>query len=80
MTKKTLWFDPHVIPVRVGVYEKDFEIGIPEYQYWDGKRWHYGDPTPDQTVARYLRDGNRYFTQPKPRPWRGLASPTKDPA
>lgn len=73
--KLTPWFPADVKPARVGVYQKDFEDETEEYQYWNGKRWFYGDITPSETLQKFSREGND--TIPLARPWRGLTSPSK---
>ena len=74
--KLTPWFPASAEPARVGVYEKQFECK--GYQFWDGKRWHYGSDTPERTRKEWLasKDG----AIPNARRWRGLASDPKEDA
>ena len=74
----THWISDIQKPTIPGVYERDFGqrlycAATPEYQYWDGKQWFYGQ----QTVAKTFREWKR---NPEPcnsaHYWRGLA---KDP-
>lgn len=51
------WRDPFMEPPEVpGVYERDFgqikEGDVPEFQYWDGVVWHYGNYSYTQTLKR----------------------------
>ena len=75
---KTGWFPEDMKPVRPGIYEKDFSdySNITEYQYWDGKRWYYGEDTPNKTLARFDEEYYYGSTPPLPRAWRGLKEQT----
>ena len=43
--QKTQWYDNRQVkPVRTGVYEVEWSgpMGGIWFNFWDGKRWHYG--------------------------------------
>lgn len=62
----TPWFPGDVKPVRVGLYQREWDLAanLNDPDYWDGKQWRYNGP-----------GGWRAGRQD--RRWRGLAS---DPA
>lgn len=73
--KLTDWFPPEVLPACAGVYEKEPPEGdsVKWFQYWDGKRWWYGEDTPEETAEKF--ESRRSKSWPTPRRWRGLAEP-----
>ena len=66
MNALTEWYPPHVKPVRVGWYERQWKMkgSAATPDYWDGKRWFigYGHPTGmAATISQNIH-------------WRGLAA------
>lgn len=70
--KLTPWFPGSVKPVRVGVYERDYDRGYPVYSRWDGKHWLW---TYDSSRQAAIEQGKLSPFQNIP--WRGLAEEHK---
>jgi hypothetical protein len=69
----TQWFEPEVIPVHTGVYQR----GVPRisdtmfgYAYWDGKDWYVSGKTPAGALRYYRLSHKSILTNPS---WRGIA-------
>ena len=68
--KKTPWFPGDVKPVRPGVYERQYEVGV-YYSQFDGSTWRCG-----------WRDAHTAINETRvspfqANPWRGLAAKTR---
>lgn len=70
----TDWFPAHVKPEYPGVYEKDFGLKGPNFQYWDGNLWYYGSNTPEKTYKVYKHYLSGVYAEPSPRRWRGITT------
>lgn len=69
--KLTEWYSGDQKPVRVGVYERNFEDGltIAEYSYWDGKNWKVsGLSVPDANMYKIGAISAKQRLK-----WRGIA-------
>lgn len=69
--KLTDWYPGDVKPVRVGVYERNFDRPDGErwYSFWDGKHWRFGHFA--KHWAEQYKDEKLSFEQRLP--WRGIA-------
>lgn len=67
----TDWFPGSVIPVRKGVYQRQYPLGktfLLQYAYWDGEAWFMGSDTPDSALGL-----SKTVHAPRQRlSWRGL--------
>ena len=70
--KLTDWFPPQQAPWEPGVYERDYEMERPQYQYWDGKNWYYGCSDVNQTLLKY-QSRTDFCVCTVAHSWRGLA-------
>lgn len=43
--KVTQWFDGNIKPVYIGMYQRDLDLPLPSYSYWNGKKWSCCYPT-----------------------------------
>ena len=53
--KLTDWFPPEVKPVRVGVYQRDYQDDFPEipsYSYWNGEAFCFCEETAIDSDSR----------------------------
>ena len=66
--KLTPWFPGTVKPVRVGVYERDYDTPLPHYCYWNGKWWCRLSFDPDDAMNQ---KGVKSVYETLP--WRGVA-------
>ena len=74
MDNMTPWFDDHIKPSRVGVYQIDVSeptsaFRRPRWSVWDGKKW---------MLCTHDLDYALVMTRPESRQnweWRGMASP-----
>lgn len=62
--KMTGWFPPHIKPVRVGLYQRDWGIQAftDDLDWWDGRDWRV-----------FYADGNFGVGMSCKLQWRGLA-------
>ena len=71
MQTRTEWFTT-VSPVRVGIYERKFQIWKNEpllrFSYWDGEHWYLGAETPGEAALRV----NLGPALAQNLPWRGV--------
>lgn len=73
MSKTTPWFSMKAKPVRIGVYEVDWQDGDTTFfSYWDGRGFNGGWVTP-QRAREHFNFGHKWSK--KPTRWRGLAKP-----
>ena len=64
--KLTTWFPGDVKPVRVGVYERKYNMSrFYCYCYWDGEYWHVWAETPMVAEKAFLISALQNL------PWRG---------
>jgi len=72
--RKTPWFSNDVLPVRVGVYEIDFWSGGPQYQFWDGSGWIFGNSSVDSTARKAVNANElgAHIYRTATQRWRGL--------
>jgi hypothetical protein len=72
----TEWIPGHIKPVRVGVYERDTNLG--RWSYWSGEFWATADTVSPSSAMDPEWIGLPSGTQDAP--WRGLASDPAKPA
>ena len=66
--KLTDWIPGNVKPVRVGVYQREYDSGDVQYSYWNGKFWGLYGETPKEAES-WVDTPSTGQTLP----WRGLA-------
>lgn len=71
--KKTEWFKGSEKPVRVGVYERDYDVQRTYYCYWTGKVFNGGY----HTAYRAVNAAPSYESPYQDLPWRGLTEESK---
>ena len=64
---RTDWFPGNVKPVRVGVYQRQYDWLL-AFSYWDGKHWGWTEPGTAKQAAEYRYPQSRE----QELPWRGL--------
>ena len=72
--KLTKWVNSHTLPIRRGVYQRDYGYKKPKYSYWDGFQWYFGASDPDTAVRVFKFNGN-FASSVMMLRWRGLAEP-----
>ncbi len=73
MTKKlTKWFGPDEKPVRIGVYERDYQH--PTYQYWNGKYWCRCAIGPIDAITNTYKSDLQNISDGREIPWRGFTT------
>jgi len=69
MSKFTPWFPGNVKPVRVGVYQRQYNCPPTNwFCYWDGKLWGCAEKKAKDADPAFM--GKSFFPE---KPWRGLA-------
>ena len=66
--KLTDWIPGKVKPVRVGVYQREYDSGDVQYSYWNGKFWGLYGVTPKEAEL-----DRSFSSRAQTLPWRGLA-------
>ena len=65
---RTDWFQGKVKPVRVGVYQRNYEGDWLLFSYWDGQYWGWTQPGSPKAAAHF-----RYPpSSVQELPWRGV--------
>ena len=66
--KLTDWISGNVKPVRVGVYQREYDSGDVAYSYWNGKFWSVYGATPEEAESWVDTPSTAQTLR-----WRGLA-------
>lgn len=70
----TQWFDAHIRPQYVGVYQRKYCEGVTSYCYWDGQSWYSWGSLPSIAIAWYERKDYSFILAE----WRGVAVEWKE--